>query len=184
MISQLLVPSVCPFPPLQIALQSLRARNRRSTSLMKDRPGSLSKNQATWLLFYPRWAYLKVWLLREGTVKSFWQLHQLSWKSPFHPFSVNSSTKEEVPSKVLFCLFPWPERLSTCWNEDITAKYLFCKANRKNVTQLEALWKKCWSCCAVRLNILKPQNGLHTKNLWKMIHFFSCSSWLMSIIVH
>jgi len=38
---------------------------------MKDRPGPLLKNHATWLLFYPRWVYLKVWLLHEETVKKF-----------------------------------------------------------------------------------------------------------------
>lgn len=69
--SQSLVHSMRSFPPLQITLQRFRGRNRRSTSLMKDRPGLLLRSHAIWLLFYPMWVYLKVWLLHKGTVEKF-----------------------------------------------------------------------------------------------------------------
>lgn len=183
MISKSLVPSVCPFPPLQITLQCFRGRNRRSTSLMKDRPGLLLRKHATWLLFYPIRVYLKVWLLHEAAVKKFLSVASVKLKhilpACFHSILVQK--KKYLLMCSFFFPLSWNIKHPLKWRHDCRIHVSQSKLKKYYPTRSSV--EKCWSCCDVRPGNLKPQNRLHTKYLWKIIHFFTCISWLISVIV-
>lgn len=79
---------------------------------MKCRLGSLMEHMDVRLMFYPRQAYLKVWLLHFITsVTKFLAVASLRLKHPSCPFfSQFCYKKREVSSKLLFHLLSWHER--------------------------------------------------------------------------
>lgn len=140
---------------------------------MKCRLGSLMEHMDVRLMFYPRQAYLKVWLLHFITsVTKFLAVASLRLKHPSCPFFSQFCYKKGkyLPNYYfIFCLGMNVKNLlkwrHNCWTPILQSKQKRSYSTRRSVV-------KCWSSCEAKSYTQKPQNWLKTKNLWKNNSFF------------